>query len=244
MGRDRHKKKREAREQGVSGTDRGNGQGEEDEKVSCFYCDKEFVNEQALLLHQKAVHFKCDECGRRVAGIAGLKIHYTTVHRESLERIPGAIKDREDPKVEVFGTLGIPEEFLPDSARKRQRSEQWSDSSIPPPVGWGPGIPVHGPPPRGMMMPPPRMLPIPMGPAGMIPPRMPPGASGIASGTPQFLSNPLVRAMPPPGMNMIGIPGHLVNRSGNNSNGSGTHMSGSNDKSSDSESKEKKYMCT
>ena len=88
MGRDRHKKKREAREQGLSGGAGGGDEpAEEDEKVSCFYCTKEFVNEAVLLLHQKSVHFKCEECGRRVAGIAGLKIHCTTVHRGTLERI-------------------------------------------------------------------------------------------------------------------------------------------------------------
>ena len=188
MGRDRHKKKREARELGLNGT----GQEEEDETCTCYYCNKECRNEQALLLHQKAVHFKCEECNRKVAGIAGLKVHCQTVHREPLQRIPGAIKSREDPKIEVYGLAGVPEQFLP---RKMGRVDEWS--GMPPPHVWG-----GPPPPHGMMMPLPHPITM-MGPG-------PPGPGAPPPGVAQFLA-PLPGRPLPPGGPLIGIPGHLVN---------------------------------
>ena len=54
MGKDRHAKKKREREALAT---QGLGAVELDERVTCYYCDKEYANETTLINHQKNVHF-------------------------------------------------------------------------------------------------------------------------------------------------------------------------------------------
>ena len=45
----------------------------------CYYCEQEFTNDNDLILHQKARHFKCSECGKKMATIVALKVHLLDV---------------------------------------------------------------------------------------------------------------------------------------------------------------------
>ena len=45
----------------------------------CYYCEQEFTNDNDLILHQKARHFKCSECGKKMATIVALKVHLSDV---------------------------------------------------------------------------------------------------------------------------------------------------------------------
>jgi hypothetical protein len=123
MGKDRHAKKKRERE-ALAAQGGGLG-GEVDERVTCYYCEKEYANETTLINHQKNVHFKCEECHRKVSGITGLQIHCQTVHRTELERVPAAIEGRESIDVEVYGMAGVPRGFLDDMVKKRLRPDLW-----------------------------------------------------------------------------------------------------------------------
>jgi len=37
----------------------------------CYYCERDFDNLKVLLDHQKAKHFKCETCGRRLNTAGG-----------------------------------------------------------------------------------------------------------------------------------------------------------------------------
>lgn len=44
-------------------------------EIFCFYCDRDFEDEKVLILHQKAKHFKCDQCGKKMSTAGGLVVH-------------------------------------------------------------------------------------------------------------------------------------------------------------------------
>ena len=94
----------------------------------CYYCERDFDDLKILINHQKAKHFKCERCGRRLntAGgkhlslkdlvesnaITGLSVHMTQVHKESLASIENALPNRAGLDVEIFGMEGIPEDIV------------------------------------------------------------------------------------------------------------------------------------
>lgn len=41
------------------------------ERPWCYYCERDFDDLKILTLHQKAKHFKCDKCGRRLNTAGG-----------------------------------------------------------------------------------------------------------------------------------------------------------------------------
>jgi len=46
-----------------------------DEKLErpwCYYCERDFDDLKILISHQKAKHFKCDRCGRRLNTAGGM----------------------------------------------------------------------------------------------------------------------------------------------------------------------------
>jgi hypothetical protein len=85
-------------------------QKDEPEKPWCYYCDKEFDDEKVLFIHQKARHFQCHVCHKKLNTAAGMVVHVAQVHKESISKVPNALPDREDPTIEIFGSQGIPEE--------------------------------------------------------------------------------------------------------------------------------------
>jgi Zn finger protein HypA/HybF involved in hydrogenase expression len=44
-------------------------------KPWCWYCNREFDDEKILLQHQKAKHFKCHQCHKKLYTGPGLQIH-------------------------------------------------------------------------------------------------------------------------------------------------------------------------
>jgi Zn finger protein HypA/HybF involved in hydrogenase expression len=44
-------------------------------KPWCWYCNREFDDEKILLQHQKAKHFKCHLCHKKLYTGPGLQIH-------------------------------------------------------------------------------------------------------------------------------------------------------------------------
>jgi len=55
-------------------------------KPYCWYCTREFEDEKVLINHQKAKHFRCDFCNKKMNNAKGLATHVTQVHKEKMDR--------------------------------------------------------------------------------------------------------------------------------------------------------------
>jgi hypothetical protein len=78
-------------------------------KVWCYFCNKSFEDEGRLISHQKAIHFRCPICRRVRGSTSQLSTHFSSVHKQILEKVPSAIEGRDSPNNAVFGMKGIPE---------------------------------------------------------------------------------------------------------------------------------------
>ncbi|XP_022725417.1 protein SUPPRESSOR OF FRI 4-like isoform X3 [Durio zibethinus] len=118
-------------------------------KVWCYYCDREFDDEKILVQHQKAKHFKCHVCHKKLSTAGGMAIHVLQVHKESVTKVPNAKPGRESTDIEIYGMQGIPpdvltthygeeEEDAPSKATKLDiPSAQLMGGLVPGPVGVG-----------------------------------------------------------------------------------------------------------
>ncbi|XP_028454585.1 BUB3-interacting and GLEBS motif-containing protein ZNF207 isoform X2 [Perca flavescens] len=177
-------------------------------KPWCWYCNRDFDDEKILIQHQKAKHFKCHICHKKLYTGPGLAIHCMQVHKETIDGVPNAIPGRTDIELEIYGMEGIPEKDMEERRRvleqknqetqkKKQNqddSDEYDEDDEP-----GPSFqqPAAGQPQAGYIPP-------------MTQPGMPPGsaASGIPpgsySGIPPMMPGvpPMMPGMPPvmPGM--------------------------------------------
>lgn len=100
-----------------------------------------------MISHQKAKHFKCDRCGRRlntaggrstlvpssvlVCSVAdygrtlGLSVHMNQVHKETLSHVENALPNRQALDVEIFGMEGVPEEVR-EQHKQRIHQNYWA----------------------------------------------------------------------------------------------------------------------
>lgn len=117
-------------------------------KVFCYYCDREFDDEKILVQHQKAKHFKCHACHKKLSTASGMAIHVLQVHKESVTKVPNAKPERESTEIEIFGMQGIPPEILAahygeeeDPASKMAKVDVTStgfvSGVVPRPMGFG-----------------------------------------------------------------------------------------------------------
>ncbi|KAJ7954399.1 protein SUPPRESSOR OF FRI 4-like [Quillaja saponaria] len=81
-------------------------------KVWCYYCDREFDDEKILVQHQKAKHFKCHVCHKKLSTAGGMAIHVLQVHKEPVNQVPNAKPGRESTDIEIYGMQGIPPGIL------------------------------------------------------------------------------------------------------------------------------------
>lgn len=108
----------------------------------CYYCERAFEDLKLLISHQKAKHFKCDRCGRRLNTAGGLSVHMNQVHKETLQQVENALPARRGLDVEIFGMEGIPQDIL-DQHRNRiiqnfyQNQEERRVATGNPPPGQG-----------------------------------------------------------------------------------------------------------
>jgi hypothetical protein len=78
----------------------------------CYYCERDFDDLKILISHQKARHFKCDKCYRRLNTAGGLNVHMNQVHKETLSQVENALPNRKGLEVEIFGMEGVPEDVV------------------------------------------------------------------------------------------------------------------------------------
>ncbi|XP_062263224.1 BUB3-interacting and GLEBS motif-containing protein ZNF207-like isoform X2 [Platichthys flesus] len=177
-------------------------------KPWCWYCNRDFDDEKILIQHQKAKHFKCHICHKKLYTGPGLAIHCMQVHKETIDGVPNAIPGRTDIELEIYGMEGIPEKDMEERRRvleqknqETQKKKQNQDDSDEFDEDDEPG-PSFQPPAAGQTQ------------AGYMPPitqpGMPPGAgvTGLQpvsySGMPPMMPGgpPMMPGMPPvmPGM--------------------------------------------
>ncbi|KAL5253198.1 hypothetical protein ACHWQZ_G013097 [Mnemiopsis leidyi] len=199
-------------------------------KPWCWYCNREFEDEKILVQHQKARHFKCHVCHKKLYTAPGLVIHCMQVHKETVNSVPNSLSHRNNCEIEIYGTEGIPPEDVAiheKEVRDREKGEGKEGDNADN-GAQQPGMPGMMP---GMMFP--GMNPAMMNPQMMqqmmrninpqmmqqmqaqmqfgmpgMPPRppmpgmMPPGARGPMPGMPQRPGMP----PPPPGPPRMGPP--------------------------------------
>lgn len=78
----------------------------------CYYCERDFEDLKLLISHQKAKHFKCDRCGKRLNTAGGLSVHMNQVHKETLDHVENALTHRQGLDIEIFGMEGVPEDVI------------------------------------------------------------------------------------------------------------------------------------
>ena len=59
---------------------------EEKTKPWCFYCDRHFTDDSTLILHQKAKHFACTVCHKKMKSAPSLAIHCNQVHGTAMSK--------------------------------------------------------------------------------------------------------------------------------------------------------------
>ena len=62
------------------------GRKKKKEKPYCWYCERVFDDEKVLIQHQKAKHFKCEICYKKLYTAGGLKTHVSEVHKKTIAR--------------------------------------------------------------------------------------------------------------------------------------------------------------
>jgi hypothetical protein len=78
------------------------------------------------------------------------------VHKETIDKVPNAIKGRDNIEIEIYGMEGIPEQDLREHEKRlagkdKDEPDSTDTAKVPPPLGMPPI------PPLGMMAPPPMM---------------------------------------------------------------------------------------
>ncbi|XP_028841278.1 BUB3-interacting and GLEBS motif-containing protein ZNF207a isoform X2 [Denticeps clupeoides] len=95
-------------------------------KPWCWYCNRDFDDEKILIQHQKAKHFKCHICHKKLYTGPGLAIHCMQVHKETIDGVPNAIPGRTDIELEIYGMEGIPEKDMDERRRTLEQKTQES----------------------------------------------------------------------------------------------------------------------
>ncbi|RCH77485.1 hypothetical protein CU098_002610, partial [Rhizopus stolonifer] len=78
----------------------------------CWYCEKDFEDDKVLVTHQRAKHFKCEECNKKLTTAGGMVVHAQQVHKITIFKVPNALPGRDKLDIEIFGMEGIPEEDM------------------------------------------------------------------------------------------------------------------------------------
>ncbi|CAD7085905.1 unnamed protein product [Hermetia illucens] len=163
-------------------------------KPWCWYCNREFDDEKILVQHQKAKHFKCHICHKKLYTGPGLSIHCMQVHKEAIDKVPNSLPNRSNIEIEIFGMDGIPPEELREHERQKNGGRSDSEDDEPATKKAKPEVPAT----QANMMMPNMMAPHMMGqftsmgpmmtPMGPMPPYM--NAAGMQLMPPHMMGAP------------------------------------------------------
>lgn len=130
-------------------------------KPWCWYCNREFDDEKILIQHQKAKHFKCHICHKKLYTGPGLSIHCMQVHKDTIDKVPNSLPNRGNIEIEIYGMEGIPDADVKEHERQKGAAAGDDDDGEPAfkraksdsPATMAPTPPAAGPGMPGMMMP-------------------------------------------------------------------------------------------
>lgn len=105
-------------------------------KPFCYFCNREFDDEKVLIQHQKAKHFKCGECHRKLETANGLAVHMQQVHRMTQRRVPNAMEGRDDVTSVVQGMFGIPFDIVEEHQMKHYKKMGDIDTKKQQRISW------------------------------------------------------------------------------------------------------------
>lgn len=103
-------KKKRREDDGGAGGSFGGGAGAAGKRIYCYYCDRVFDDEKVLIQHQKARHFKCHVCHKKLSTAGGMAVHILQVHKETISVVPNAKPGKGSVDIEIYGMEGIPGE--------------------------------------------------------------------------------------------------------------------------------------
>lgn len=81
--------------------------------------------------HQKAKHFKCHICHKKLYTAPGLSIHCMQVHKEAIDKVPNSLPNRSNIEIEIYGMEGIPAQDLKDHEKQKNGNKSESDDDEP-----------------------------------------------------------------------------------------------------------------
>lgn len=87
--------------------------------IFCYYCDRTFENEKVLIQHQRAKHFKCIVCHKRLGSAHGMMVHVFQVHKQQIDKVPHAKEGRDSFHIDIFGMSNIPKEVIDEKHAER-----------------------------------------------------------------------------------------------------------------------------
>lgn len=94
------------------------------------YCNREFDDEKILIQHQKAKHFKCHICHKKLYTGPGLSIHCMQVHKQTIDKVPNALPNRSNIEIEIYGMEGIPDQDLKEHERQKGGGDDDDDGPM------------------------------------------------------------------------------------------------------------------
>lgn len=84
-----------------------------------------------MVQHQKAKHFKCHICHKKLYTGPGLSIHCMQVHKETIDKVPNSFPNRSNIEIEIFGMDGIPPEDLKEHEKQKTGGKSDSEDDEP-----------------------------------------------------------------------------------------------------------------
>jgi hypothetical protein len=99
---------------------RNRAEEDKESKPYCTYCDKLFQDDKVLETHQKAKHFKCSVCDKKLSTAGGLVVHMYNQHKQTITTIANSKPGRDSISAEILSNIIDVE----GGEYKRQKTEE------------------------------------------------------------------------------------------------------------------------
>jgi hypothetical protein len=99
---------------------RNRAEEDKESKPYCTYCDKLFQDDKVLETHQKAKHFKCSVCEKKLSTAGGLVVHMYNQHKQTITTIANSKPGRDSISAEILSNIIDVE----GGEYKRQKTEE------------------------------------------------------------------------------------------------------------------------
>lgn len=97
-------------------------------KPFCYYCGRGFPDEKVLIQHQRARHFKCKKCYKKMSTAHALMNHMYQVHKETMKKVQNAKEGRDSIELAIYGMNGVPQDVI-DQRNEREAKKGSDDES-------------------------------------------------------------------------------------------------------------------